>query len=78
MRPDRYYSIGMSGPSMSTIDTYAPNVTEAIMECARRNNPPPGVYNASAQVGTGPISRFVVTVVDRTSLTIEPLEVCCG
>ena len=70
---DRYYSIGMSGPSISTLDAYAPNVTEAIMECARRNDPPSGVYNASAQVGTGPISRFVVTVVDAVSLTIEPV-----
>lgn len=70
---DRYYSIGMSGPSISMFDGYAPNVEEAIMECARRNDPPAGVYKASAQVGTGPISRFVVTVVDRTSLTIEPV-----
>ena len=76
MRSDRYFSIGMSGPSISMSDGYAPNVEEAIMECARRNDPPAGVYKASAQVGTGPVSWFRVTVVDRTSLTIEPLEVC--
>jgi hypothetical protein len=73
MRPDRYYSIGMSGPSILMFDGRAPNVEEAIMECARRNDPPAGVYDASAQVGTGPISRFVVTVVDAVSLTIEPV-----
>lgn len=73
MRPKRYFSIGMSGPSILMFDGRAPNVEEAIMECARRNDPPPGVYTASAQVGTGPVSWFRVTVVDQTSLTIEPV-----
>ena len=63
------YTVALNGPTLSCYDGCARDVFDAIAECVKIDQTPPGSYRASVR-GSGRVAAGVVTIHEDRRITI--------